>query len=86
MGKKKACRNNRQGETQAARNERKWLSRVVEVEKLLKESSWDSWQYRRWRDPCNGSSLDPRMYNVKFLKQFTDDLQRMSYLGSLYRL
>ena len=37
QGKKKAGRNNRQCETQAARNERKWLSRVVKVEKLIKE-------------------------------------------------
>ena len=50
---------------------------MVEVEKFLKDVSWDSWHYRRWREHCNDSSLDPRSYDVKFLKQYTDELKRL---------
>ena len=76
----------RKGETQAGRNDRKWLSRVVEVEKLLKDADWNSWHYQQWREHCNGSSLDPRSYDVRFLKQVTDELQRASQLGKFYPL
>ena len=76
----------RKGETQAARNGRKWSPRVVEAEKVLKDASRDSWHYSRRREHCNGSLLDPRSYDVRFLKQFTYELQRASQLCNFYRL
>ena len=58
----------------------------MEVEKLLKDADRNSLHYRQWREHCNGSSLDPRSYDVRFMKQFTNELQRTSYLGNFYRL
>ena len=72
-------RNGRKGELQAGRVDRKWFSRVVEVQKLLKDGDSTA-AARAWREYCGGASLEPGIYDTKFLttflKQYTDELKR----------
>ena len=79
-------RNIRKGEPQSGRVDGKWFSRVVEVQRLLKDGN-NIAAARAWREFCGDASLEPDSYGTKFLsiflKQYKDEVKRLQGTFSL---